>query len=151
MFHKEMVHPKILIWWKPAYLISKQVIKTSHVKTVQNSSKQAYRCIWMWEDNRGWSLFTGISIVMDLYFDQKHWSKVKMPYWWICFSQTCRFSLHKMFNGLGSCGLLWCFYQLFGLSFWRHPFTAEDQFMSKWCNAKFLQICSDKERNSSIS
>ncbi len=23
-------------------------------------------------------------------------------------------------------GLLWCFYQLFGLSFWRHPFTAED-------------------------
>ncbi len=24
------------------------------------------------------------------------------------------------------CGLLWCFYQLFGLSFWRHPFTAED-------------------------
>ena len=25
-----------------------------------------------------------------------------------------------------TCGLLWCFYQLFGLSFWRHPFTAED-------------------------
>ncbi len=24
-----------------------------------------------------------------------------------------------------TCGLLWCFYQLFGLSFWRHPFTAE--------------------------
>ncbi len=23
-------------------------------------------------------------------------------------------------------GLLWCFYQLFELSFWRHPFTAED-------------------------
>ncbi len=22
------------------------------------------------------------------------------------------------------CGLLWCFYQLFGLSFWRHPFTS---------------------------
>ncbi len=22
-----------------------------------------------------------------------------------------------------TCGLLWCFYQLFGLSFWRHPFT----------------------------
>ncbi len=36
--------------------------------------------------------------------------------------------------------LLWCFYQLFGLSFWRHPFTAEDQLVSKWCNAKFLQI-----------
>ncbi len=37
------------------------------------------------------------------------------------------------------CGLLWCFYHLFGLSFWRHPFTAEDPLMSKWCNATFLQ------------
>ncbi len=44
-----------------------------------------------------------------------------------------------------SCGLLWCFYQLFGLSFWRHPFTAEDPLVSKWCNVKFLQICSDGE------
>ncbi len=39
-----------------------------------------------------------------------------------------------------TCGLLWCFYQLFGLSFWRHPFTAEHPLMSKWCNATFLQI-----------
>ncbi len=30
------------------------------------------------------------------------------------------------------CGLLWCFYQLFGLSFWRHPFTAEDPLVNKW-------------------
>ncbi len=48
-------------------------------------------------------------------------------------------------------GLLWCFYQRFGLSFWRHPFTAEDPLESKWCNAKFLQICSDQEINSSTS
>ncbi len=41
------------------------------------------------------------------------------------------------------------FYQLFRLSFWRHPFTAEDQLVSKWWNAKFLQICSDEETNSS--
>ncbi len=39
-----------------------------------------------------------------------------------------------------TCGLLWCFYQLFGLSFWRHPFTAEDPLVSKRCNATFLQI-----------
>ncbi len=39
-----------------------------------------------------------------------------------------------------TCGLLWCFYQLFGLSFWRHPFTAEDPLLSTWCNATFLQI-----------
>ncbi len=36
--------------------------------------------------------------------------------------------------------LSWCFYQLFWLSFWRHPFTAEHPFLSKWCNATFLQI-----------
>ncbi len=44
-----------------------------------------------------------------------------------------------------TCELLWCFIQLFGLSFWRHPFTAEDPLVSKWCNAKLLQICSDEE------
>ncbi len=50
------------------------------------------------------------------------------------------------------CGLLVIivrFYQLFELSFWRHPFTAEDPLVSKWRNAKFLQICSDEETNSS--
>ncbi len=45
-------------------------------------------------------------------------------------------------------GLLWCFYQLFGLSFWWHPFTAEDPLVSKWCSATFLQFCSDEETNS---
>ncbi len=38
-------------------------------------------------------------------------------------------------------GLLWCFYQLFGLSFWRHPFTAEHPLLRQWCNDTFLQIC----------
>ncbi len=37
------------------------------------------------------------------------------------------------------CGLLWCFYQLFGLSFWRHPFTAEHPLVRKWWNVTFLQ------------
>ncbi len=50
-----------------------------------------------------------------------------------------------------TCGLLGCFYYLFGLSFWRHPFTAEDPLVSKWCNATFLQICSHEETNSSTS
>ncbi len=55
--------------------------------------------------------------------------------------QTCSFCLLKMLtDGLEWCGLLWCFYQLFGLSFWRHPFTAEDLLVRHWCNATFLQI-----------
>ncbi len=52
---------------------------------------------------------------------------------------------------LETCGLLWCFYQLFGLSFWRHPFISEDPLVSKWCNATFLKICSDEETNSLTS
>ncbi len=35
-----------------------------------------------------------------------------------------------------TCGLLRCFYQLFELSFWRHPFTAVHPLVSKRYNAK---------------
>ncbi len=74
-----------------------------------------------------------------------------MP-WWICFLQTCSFSLHKMLtDGLEWCGLLWCFYQLFGLLFWRHPFTADDPLLSKWWSDEFLQIDSHEETNSFTS
>ncbi len=51
-------------------------------------------------------------------------------------------------------GVVWIivmFYLLFGFSFWRHPFTAEDPLVSKWCNAKFLQIYSEDEASSSAS
>ncbi len=40
------------------------------------------------------------------------------------------------------------FFQLFGLSFWRHPFTAEDP---SDAYPKSLQICSDEETSSSTS
>ncbi len=65
--------------------------------------------------------------------------------------QICRISLHMILTDVMwiTCGLLWSFYQLFGLSFWRHPFTAE--VVSKRCNATFLQIHSDEETNSSTS
>ncbi len=46
-------------------------------------------------------------------------------------------------------GLLWCFYQLFRLSFWRHPFTAVDSLPRKILRGPIpLQICSDEETNS---
>ncbi len=61
--------------------------------------------------------------------------------WWICFMQTHSFCLLQMLtDGLECCGLLWCFYQLFGLSFWRHPFTAEHPLLRQWCRDTFLQI-----------
>ncbi len=50
-----------------------------------------------------------------------------------------------------TCVLLWCFYQLFELSFWQHPFTAEDPLVSKWCKATFLQIWYHAKTNSSVS
>ncbi len=40
-------------------------------------------------------------------------------------------------DGLECCGLLWCYYQLFGLSFWRYPFTAEDALVRKRWNVNF--------------
>ncbi len=52
-----------------------------------------------------------------------------------------------------------CYYELWTrgkgfwiiVIFWRHPFTAEDPLVSKWCNATFLQNCSHDEINSSTS
>ncbi len=53
------------------------------------------------------------------------------------------FSLHKMHKmlifGLESSGLLWIIIIL------TLSFTAEDSLVSKWCNAKFLQICSNEQ------
>ncbi len=49
-----------------------------------------------------------------------------------------------------TCGLLWFFFYQFGLSFWRHPFNAEDPLVSKWCNAKFLQIQQKKKISSAF-
>ncbi len=39
-------------------------------------------------------------------------------------------------------GLLWSFYKLSGLSFWRHPFIP---LVSQLCNTKLLWICFDEE------
>ncbi len=35
----------------------------------------------------------------------------------------------------------------FGLSFWWHPFTADDPLVSKSCNAIYLHMCSNEETN----
>ncbi len=48
--------------------------------------------------------------------------------------------LQMLTDKLEWCGLLWCFYQLFGLSFWRHPFTAEHPLLRHGYRDTFLQI-----------
>ncbi len=63
--------------------------------------------------------------------------------WWNSLLQTCSFFATQDVNWWTgvvwiTCGLLWCFYQFIG--FWWHPFTAKHSLVSKWCNAKFLQI-----------
>ncbi len=70
--------------------------------------------------------------------------------WWVKHTWIL-FTLQdvKLYTGVISCRFLWRFYELFGLSFWWHPFTAEDPLVSKWPNPKFLQICSDEQTNSS--
>ncbi len=53
--------------------------------------------------------------------------------------QTESFCLHTMLNdGLAGGWIMWCFYQQFGLSFWRHPFTVEDPLVSKWSSKSVL-------------
>ncbi len=42
--------------------------------------------------------------------------------------------------------LMWCFYQLFELSFWRHPFTAEDPVLSKWSWHNFYKFVPMKKQ-----
>ncbi len=77
--------------------------------------------------------FTEGSIIMDYGFVFKPEGKVEVKNVLMIdlfFLQTRSFSLlETLTDGLEWCGLLWCFYQLFGLSFWRHPFTAHIHFL----------------------
>ena len=101
-------------------------------------------------DQTTFTLEEALLWIMESYFSQKQQLKVKnVLIMDLLLTITHLFTSHDINWWTGvvwiTCGLLWCFYQLFGLSFWRHPFTAEDPLVSKWCNAKFLQICSDEE------
>ncbi len=100
-----------------------------------NSSSSEGHLFWCRRDNfcywrKCYGLWTGILIVNNSL-------KWKMS-WWI---------YYKLFRLLVD----YCDVFISCLdSFWRHPFTAEEPLVSKWCNATFLKICSD-ETNSSTS
>ncbi len=83
---------------------------------------------------------TGGRVIMDSYFSLDQWFEVKnvlMDLFQLLSSPDVNWWTGVVWI---TCGLLWCFYQLFGLSFWRHPFTAEHPLVSRWWNATFLQI-----------
>ncbi len=75
--------------------------------------------------------------------DDQHHGTNKAGLVWFCQLKTypVTLSLFSSRHGTGPGSAVdYCFYQLFGLSFWRHPFTAEDPLLRHWCNATFLQI-----------
>ncbi len=102
-------------------------VLSSHIKIHQHICLELTLsvCKWWWSVHislliQPRQLENAILCIEDSYFSLKQQFEVKMS-WWICL--TSIFSPHKMLiDGLESCGLLWRFYQLFGLSFWRHPF-----------------------------
>ncbi len=103
-----------------------------------------------------WIRMLWILWIQDLYFIQKQWFEDKSILMMdLFFTNRQLFTSQDINWWTGvlwiTCGLLFCYYQLFGLLFWRHPFTAEDALVSKWHNATFLQICSDEETISSTS
>jgi len=57
---------------------------------------------------------TGSGVIPEIQWSQCSWKHLNDGF------------LQTLHDRLERCGLLWCFYQLFELSFWRHPFTAED-------------------------
>ncbi len=74
-----------------------------------------------------WTLILVKNVLMDLFFTSTQLLSSPDVNWWTGVVWI-------------TCGLLWCFYQLFGLSFWRHPFTAEHPLLRQWCSDTFLQI-----------
>ncbi len=122
----------------------------------KNRAKEVYTIMRVDFDVRGQQAIDFLiewRVIMDSYFSWKQRFNVKVKL--VSYTNTEPFVSQEVNWWTGpvwiTCGLLWCFYQLFGLKFWRHPFTVEHPLVSKWCDAKFLQICSDEETNSPTS
>ncbi len=93
----------------------------------------------MWEMT-GDALFTGGRVIMDygLIFE------LKTSY--VDLFQLLSSPDVNWWTGVG--GLLWCFYQLFGLSFWRHPFTSIAETLMQWHIT--LHVFNQKKKNSTF-
>ncbi len=131
------------VFWSESGEKSAQIKQRLQDKTVQNSSKQI--CCWIWcERQQEMDLFTGGRVIMD--FSRKWQFEIKNIFMMDLFHLLSSPDVNWWTGVVWiTCGLLWCFYQMFGLSFWRHPFTAEHPLLRQWCN--FSK--SDEETNPS--
>ncbi len=123
------------------------ILKSTNICVQNGFVKVLDLCIFLSWFRRDY-LFTGGSVSLDFgvifYPEANIWFVfINMEYLSLPDIKSCTEVVRALFV------LLWCFYQLYGLSFWRHPFTAEHPLLSKWCNTTFLQTCSDEETNSS--
>ncbi len=114
---------------------SSSVYKTKQSKTALNKYVAGFWC----ERQQEMDFFTGGSIIIDygLIFYEFEVENVLMDLFQLLSSPDVNWWTGVVWI---TCGLLWCFYQLFGLSFWRHPFTAEDSLLRQWCSDTVLQI-----------
>ncbi len=95
--------------WHPKYNKTKQQTHTQHLK-VQSKGRESGK------DNKNTKVTPLYNHVYPSKNTAKHHGRGPGP----TDSRRCTFTCHY----LQTCGLLWCFYQLFELSFWRHPFTS---------------------------
>ncbi len=107
----------------------------------------------MWEDNVGFFQWRKHHGLWNCNLATSDSLKLKSLIDWFVFLQTRRFLLHKILIWWTwvTCALLWCFYQLFELIFWRHPFTLVSKSVSMkkrtylhlgcaWCRCALLTL-----------
>ncbi len=115
----------------------------------QNPATYLFRAVLFWLVNGAWSVQISLLIQTRwLFHRRKHYYGLFRPETTVkCLNDEFVSRLIDLWDinwwtGVVwiTCGLLWCFYQLFGLSFWRHPFTAEHPLLRHWYRDTFLQI-----------
>ncbi len=129
-----------------------------HRSTTVYEWKQSKQiCGWiLMQETTGWtfSLEEALLLIMDSCFGQKRRFDMKTSQWWICLSQTCSFSLHKMLtDGLEWCGLLVDYCDVFISCLDSHSDgTHSLQRIHWWASDGMLHSSkSDEETNSSTS
>ncbi len=143
-----MSHQRILCSeWVPSEWESKQIKKKSASPVISHIKIHPHLCLELFcLVNSAWSVQISLLIQTRTLF---HWRKSYYGLWTRILVKNILMDLFQLLSSPDvnwwtgvvwiTCALLWCFYQLFGLSFWRHPFTAEHPLLRHWCRDTFLQ------------